>query len=115
MSKIGKKLLILTIIISIIPVIAIVTKNRYEGPVKFVTSSISAKQDFAYSPKEIVVTVQASDVDTKQVAEKTVIRLQNSKSELGYPMAAYEINGGTINFRVPILEPGYYMLDYSKG
>lgn len=115
MSKIGKKLLIATIIISIIPVVAIVTKNRYSGPVKFITSSITAKQDFAYSPKEIVVTVQASDLDTKAVADKTVIRLQNSKSDLGYPMASYQINGGTINFRVPILEPGYYILDYSKG
>jgi len=115
MGKLLTKLAIFGSIISIVPIYLIVNQNHYTGPIKFVASSISENQDFAYTPKTVALTLEASDKDLNYIAENTLIKLQNSSSDLGYPVASYKLDGQTINYKLPILEAGQYTFSYPKG
>lgn len=115
MRKLITKLAIFGGVLSLIPVYIIVNQNNYSGPVKFMASSISPNQNFDHSPKTVALTLEASNKDLKFIAENTIIKLKNSTSKLGYPVASYTIDGKTINFKLPIIEGGIYTLDYKRG
>ena len=115
MGNIFKKLAIFGGVLLLVPIYLVVNQNHYTGPVEFVASSISKNQDFTYTPKNVALTVKAADKDLKYIADHTLIKLQNSTSVLGYPVASYSISGQTINYKLPILEGGLYSFDYAKG
>jgi len=90
--------------------------NNYNGPVTLVASNISNNRSFDYEPKTIVITLKASNKQLNKIASDSVIQLLNSnKTNIGYPMASYKINGNTITFVPPILDAGAYKLNYLHG
>lgn len=113
--KIKKSIIITSLTILILPLVLILSSNNYSGPVIFKSSSFKANIDFPYSPKSMELEFKASDEDLKKIGENTTIKLQNSISDLGYPMASYKITGQKIIFKLPILEPGYYSLYYGDS
>lgn len=108
-----RNLLLIAVGLLVFPLVYLISNGSYSGPVKFKVSSLSENEDFEFSPKEIVVTLQATEKDRVKIAEETKIRLLNSKSDLGYPMASYKIEGESIKYKLPILEPGYYIFDFN--